>query len=71
MKKVIYSIALVGASILLFSCNSSRQCTCEVVTDIPGMPPTTTTITTTVDGRCSDGNSTVSSMGMTITTTCR
>lgn len=64
MKKVMLTLAVVAFVASLASC--SKTCTCTTTT--PGMPDTT--VETEHKGDCSELNTSVSQMGMTIETKC-
>lgn len=71
MMKKIFGLLAVIALISFTSC--STQCTCTISATGEGSEyfPTTTTTFEADGGNCSDGNSTTTSGGLTVTTACK
>lgn len=70
MKKVFGLLAVVA--MITFSSCASTECTCTISASGEGAEyfPTTTT-TFEAEGNCSDGNTTTTSGGLTLTTVCK
>lgn len=71
MKKALILMAVV-AVFAMTGCSKSKTCNCKTTQNIPGVGPTVTNTTLTVeDGNCSSANSTSTTTinGMTVTTT--
>lgn len=66
MKKLTLILGLLVV-VAFSSCSKEKDCKC--VTSTTGMQDVTTTMTIK-NGKCSDGNSTTTSGGLTVTTTC-
>lgn len=66
MKKLTIILGLLTI-VALGSCNKEKDCKC--VASSTGMPDVSSTMTIK-NGECSDGNSTVTTAGVTVTTTC-
>lgn len=67
MKKVFFVASCIFA-LTFISCDKQSTCTCTTTMDGEVMSTTTVQID---KGKCSDGNASVTSGGMTMTTTCK
>ncbi len=68
MRKVLF---VLGAAAIMFatSCNKEKDCKCTTSSSDPLIQDIETT-TTIEDGECSDGNSTATTAGITVTVEC-
>ncbi len=73
MKKVLLALGVVAMFAFATSCSKEKDCTCTTSYSGTGseyFTPTTADMHIE-DGDCSDGNATVSTMGVTATTECK